>query len=113
MVSLESFYSRSCFLREKTQNFTSVTSPYNNYSPCKTPATLQPRVKRSISVDIPLTSSMISTCSEDNLDPIEEVEDPEQQIVLHLQQPPIIDCVSSTPPTGTIMILDCMLTYYT
>ena len=53
---------------------------------------------------------MISTCSEDNLDPIEEVEDPDQQIVLHLQQPPIIDCVSSTPPTGTIMILDCMLT---
>ena len=55
---------------------------------------------------------MISTCSEDNLDPIEEVEDPDQQIALHLQQPPIIDCVSSTPPTGTIMILDCMLTYY-
>ena len=54
---------------------------------------------------------MISTCSEDNLDPIEEVEDPDQQIALHLQQPPIIDCVSSTPPTG-IMILDCMLTYY-
>ena len=53
---------------------------------------------------------MISTCSEDNLDPIEEVEDPDQQIVLHLQQPPIIDCVASTPPTGTIMIFDCKLT---
>merc|ERR1719189_1904820 len=77
-----------------------LSSTNTLHSPCNTPATLQPRVKRSISVDIPLTSSMISTCSEDNLDPIEEVEDPDQQIVLHLQQPPIIDCVSSTPPTG-------------
>jgi len=78
----------------------SSTNTLHSPSPCNTPSTLQPRVKRSISVDIPLTSSMISTCSEDNLDPIEEVEDPDQQIVLHLQQPPIIDCVSSTPPTG-------------
>merc|ERR1719219_1152329 len=56
------------------------------------PAGLQQRVKRSISVDVPLTSSMIS--SEDNLDPIEEEQQQQQK---HQQQLPAVFDSASTP----------------
>jgi len=84
----------------------SAHSAGSTLSPCTTPtATIQPRVKRSISVDVPLTSSMISShnCSEDNLDPIEEEQQNSQQlqILLPETQPPlIIDTLPSTPSPG-------------